>query len=290
MARLVLLGIANHDGDGGAWPTLETLAVYAGGVDTRTVRRAIHQLVELGEIAVEINGGGNEHTRADRRPNRYTILLGCPPVCDRTSRHRTNDGGAKMSARPVDNSGHGGTGVSAREGHGGTSVTERGDIRDRHGRTQVSPEPSKNHPEPPARRPRHDGTDRRPVENSAGGRAAQPIDKPAAVLELERAFAARDRIRHLAPFHRLSLGDVERLVELVTRHGVDALANHAAATALTARSWRAFLGDWGALAPPARATVDEPRCTICNQTERAHSAPAFNDHEPLLPTLTGANL
>jgi DNA-binding transcriptional regulator YhcF (GntR family) len=48
--KLVLLGIANHDGDGGAWPSLATLATYAGGVSERTVSRAIGELVELGEV------------------------------------------------------------------------------------------------------------------------------------------------------------------------------------------------------------------------------------------------
>ena len=27
--KLVLIGIANHDGDGGSWPSIATLAMYA---------------------------------------------------------------------------------------------------------------------------------------------------------------------------------------------------------------------------------------------------------------------
>ena len=46
-AKVVLIGIANHDGDGGSWPSHETLARYAQ-VDERNVRDAIKKLVDLG--------------------------------------------------------------------------------------------------------------------------------------------------------------------------------------------------------------------------------------------------
>lgn len=87
-ARLVLLGIANHDGDGGAWPAIATLCRYAGGVNESTVRRALAELVELGEITVEVNAGGDRRTPNDRRPNRYTVTLRCPRSCDRSAQHR----------------------------------------------------------------------------------------------------------------------------------------------------------------------------------------------------------
>ncbi len=80
--KLVLLGIANHDGDGGAWPALSTLARYAGGVDERTVRRSLRELEALGEIRVHVNGGGDRSTPGDRRPNLYEVLVACPSNCD----------------------------------------------------------------------------------------------------------------------------------------------------------------------------------------------------------------
>jgi len=88
-AKLVLIGIANHDGDGGAWPKIETLAMYAG-VSTRSVQYAIRELESLGEIKVEHQQGGDEKVRADRKPNRYTFTLKCPHCCDGTKNHRTH--------------------------------------------------------------------------------------------------------------------------------------------------------------------------------------------------------
>ena len=53
-AKLVLLGIANHFGDNGAWPSISTLARYANASE-RSVKRDIQELVELGELSVEVN-------------------------------------------------------------------------------------------------------------------------------------------------------------------------------------------------------------------------------------------
>lgn len=53
-AKLVLLGIANHFGDNGAWPSISTLARYANASE-RSVKRDIQELVELGELNVEVN-------------------------------------------------------------------------------------------------------------------------------------------------------------------------------------------------------------------------------------------
>lgn len=88
-AKLVLLGIANHDGDGGAWPAVYTLQRYAGGVDRRNVQRALDELESLGEIRRLIGAGGDHQTAEYRRPNRYLFLLRCPHDCDRTAAHRT---------------------------------------------------------------------------------------------------------------------------------------------------------------------------------------------------------
>lgn len=106
--KVVLLGIANHDGDGGAWPSIATLARYAN-VSERSVQRSIDHLIELGELRVEIGAGGPADLRADRRPNRYTVL--------------------------VDNPHHGVTSTSPRR-------DSRGDADDGHGVTPTSPEPS----------------------------------------------------------------------------------------------------------------------------------------------------
>lgn len=85
--KLVLLGIANHEGDGGSWPAIETLAVYAN-VHERNVQKAITWLVSKGELRVHIQDGGDHHTNEARRPNRYEVLVACPPWCDRTPHHR----------------------------------------------------------------------------------------------------------------------------------------------------------------------------------------------------------
>jgi len=50
-AKLVLIGIANHMGDQGAWPSIETLAKYANASE-RSVKRDIQDLVDLGELVV----------------------------------------------------------------------------------------------------------------------------------------------------------------------------------------------------------------------------------------------
>lgn len=88
--KLVLLGIANHSGDGGAWPTIETLARYANAT-TRTVQRSLSKLVDLGEVAIYQQQGGTRDMRDSDRPNRYDVLIACPPGCDRTANHRVRD-------------------------------------------------------------------------------------------------------------------------------------------------------------------------------------------------------
>ena len=85
-ARLVLLAICDHDGEGGAWPSIATLARMTR-LSESTVRRGIKALVDLGEIAVHLQDGGTSRTPEGRRPNRYEVNLVCPPECDGTSRH-----------------------------------------------------------------------------------------------------------------------------------------------------------------------------------------------------------
>jgi hypothetical protein len=97
-AKLVLLGIANHDGDGGAWPSKATLAKYAN-VDQRNVDRAIKTLVSLAEIRVGISEGGRSNTPDYLRPNLYHFLVECPAYCDRSRQHRDTRKGARYVPR-----------------------------------------------------------------------------------------------------------------------------------------------------------------------------------------------
>lgn len=85
--KLVLVGIANHDGDGGAYPKVETLARYAG-MNVRNTQRAIRRLVEMGEVVVHLQDGGRRKMPDHLRPNRYEVLVSCPTWCDRTGEHR----------------------------------------------------------------------------------------------------------------------------------------------------------------------------------------------------------
>ncbi|PDQ34121.1 MAG: hypothetical protein B5766_12880 [Candidatus Lumbricidophila eiseniae] len=86
-AKLVLIGIANHDGDGGAWPAVATLARYAG-VTERNVQKALAALESLGEIRRLVSSGGDHSTADHMKPNLYQFLLRCPSNCDRSARHR----------------------------------------------------------------------------------------------------------------------------------------------------------------------------------------------------------
>ncbi len=70
-ARLVLLAIADscdHDGTN-AWPAIETISKKTK-VSRSTVKRAIKELVALGELRVV---PGPAHIRSDHRPNGYEI-------------------------------------------------------------------------------------------------------------------------------------------------------------------------------------------------------------------------
>lgn len=71
--RLVLIGVANHDGDGGAWPAIATLARYAG-VAPRSVSRSISRLADFGLLVRHQQQGGNTRTRPDQRPNLYELV------------------------------------------------------------------------------------------------------------------------------------------------------------------------------------------------------------------------
>jgi hypothetical protein len=70
-AKLILLGIANHQGENGAYPSIATLAKYANCSD-RTVKRDLKVLQEMGELLVE-----NQAAPVDNqyRPNLYWVTL-----------------------------------------------------------------------------------------------------------------------------------------------------------------------------------------------------------------------
>lgn len=101
-AKLVLLGIASHDGDGGSWPSRATLAKYAGIRDQGAIRKAVNTLIDLREVRRHINGGGGPDRADYLRPNRYEFLLECPPHCDRSSQHRDTRRAARYMPRYLD--------------------------------------------------------------------------------------------------------------------------------------------------------------------------------------------
>lgn len=85
--KLVLLGIANHQGDGGAWPSVYTLANYAN-VTERNVQKSLSWLVDHNELRIDRQAGGLPNMADHARPNRYEVLVTCPPWCDRSPQHR----------------------------------------------------------------------------------------------------------------------------------------------------------------------------------------------------------
>lgn len=220
-AKLVLIGIANHDGDGGSWPSIATLARYANTTE-RSVQRAIAQLVLLGEVVVHENAGGTSETRGGYRPNRYDIHI--QPV-----------------DKPVGNPDRGVTETSPLTDRGVTPVTPRGDASVARGVTPVSPEPSLNHPEPPA--------------------TGRP-DPAAAVEQLRAAIRQRPNLRNVT-FTRLDADQTQQIADLVELHGVQRLVDAVATRTNPPTSVKAFIDDWADLEPVPPA---QPRCPICSRT------------------------
>lgn len=87
--KLVLIGIANQDGQGGSWPSVAMLARFAN-VKERAVQYSISRLVTLGELEVVRNAGGTRDNPDNRRPNLYRVLVRCPEACDGTWQHRVH--------------------------------------------------------------------------------------------------------------------------------------------------------------------------------------------------------
>lgn len=70
-ARLVLLSIADHQGELGAWPSIETLAKMVNS-SPRSVQRDIQDLIALGELQVEFRSAP---TYGPYKANRYWVQL-----------------------------------------------------------------------------------------------------------------------------------------------------------------------------------------------------------------------
>lgn len=99
-ALLVMLAIADHEGDGGAWPAVETLARRAR-IKRDSARQIVRKLEELGEIRTKINEGGGLRVQKHMRTNVYEVLLECPWYCDRSRQHRDLRDAKNEQLRPA---------------------------------------------------------------------------------------------------------------------------------------------------------------------------------------------
>ncbi len=76
-ARLVMLALADHaDENWSCYPGLELLATKCR-VSERTVERGLDELVDLGELRIDLHCGGSPHRRFKsprHRPNRYVMV------------------------------------------------------------------------------------------------------------------------------------------------------------------------------------------------------------------------
>ena len=94
-ARLVLLAIADHQGEIGAWPSIATLAKMVNASD-RSVQRDIAELHRLGELDVQIQ---NAPTNRQYKSNLYWVKL--PGVTEPNSGVTDNEAGVTESASGV---------------------------------------------------------------------------------------------------------------------------------------------------------------------------------------------
>jgi Helix-turn-helix domain len=111
--KMVLLVISDHASEDGtnAYPSIATIARKAS-ISPRQAQRIVAGLESSGLIRIEKQAGGPADMRADRRPNRYTVLLNA------------------MSS------------MSSRRTNGVTMPTQRGDMEGTDGVTRMSPKPS----------------------------------------------------------------------------------------------------------------------------------------------------
>jgi hypothetical protein len=194
--KLVLIGIANHAGDGGAWPAVATLARYAN-VQPRMVQKSLARLVELGEVTRYVQAGGLAGWQDFLRPNRYDVTVECPEWCDRSSQHRPRDGWAFDDAGQVVRT------ETLPLSTGDTPEVQNRATRRKHplsnrtpGVPQDTPPVSHRTPEPSTNQP-----DRGQVSASATEAAAVPADD----VDLS---TVRDQLRHATEQHdRRERGD-----------------------------------------------------------------------------------
>ena len=78
--KLILMGIANHQRDGKAWPSVARLAAYAG-IGERRTQEILRELEDMDLIRVTRRRGKNG-------TNVYALNISCPADCDRTPNHR----------------------------------------------------------------------------------------------------------------------------------------------------------------------------------------------------------
>lgn len=97
-ARLVLLAIADHQGEIGAWPSIETIAKMVNASE-RSVQRDIKELVELGELQVLTQ---QAPSKGQYKSNLYWVILpSLAGVTDLPSGVTNNDSGVTESASGV---------------------------------------------------------------------------------------------------------------------------------------------------------------------------------------------
>ena len=117
-AKLILLGIANHEGDGGAYPAVDTLARYAN-IDRRQTQRILRGLEDKGLLVSTMRVGSS---------TLYRVNVQCPENCDRTTNHRLID--------------RGGVDDTPLQLGGGVDDTRRGGVDVTTGAVYTPPEPS----------------------------------------------------------------------------------------------------------------------------------------------------
>lgn len=78
--KLVLMGIANHQRDGKAWPSVARLAGYAG-IGERRTQEILRELEDMELISVK-------RAKGPKGLNVYAVTITCPEGCDRTPNHR----------------------------------------------------------------------------------------------------------------------------------------------------------------------------------------------------------
>lgn len=275
--KLVLLGLANHEREDGAWCSLATLARYAN-ITVRNARRHIAALVESGELVVIERPGTT---------SRYRVMVTCPATCDRTSQHRDLSTAPVTTDRGTPVTGDLPTPVKIDRG----AESDPGQYRpptpvtgDRGPRSKLTAEPVKNQSFNHAAA---DAAAAAAVDNSeTGDQADEPPRDPgggppgpadagpalAVAILADRCALAGLVVR----WDTLTGPEIAEVAALVEAHGdqvlITAAHNTRAAHATPAVSARAWLPIWRSLPPPGArlAAAPEPRCDL-HPTEPARA-------------------